>query len=106
MPAFMEPGLEVIAQAIAVKRGDDSYLTGNTGGEPFVTRLFAMRAYCWCDGYGEGHEDGCPPNFEFYPTGLQVCWYKHAGRSASVNQAPHRRLWLQIVTTCVIEELG
>lgn len=45
--------------------------------------VFCIRAYCWCDGDEKGHENGCPPNFEYKPLGFKVSWYKHAGRGAS-----------------------
>jgi len=56
-------------------------LTDNYGGEPFVTDVFTMRPYCWCD--GDTHPDGCPPNFEWGE--VRICWYKHARRGPSCN---------------------
>jgi len=55
----------------------------NTGAE-YKTDKFEVKAYCWCD--GERHENGCPPNFLYKPTGFIVNWYKHLGRGASMNR--------------------
>lgn len=54
---------------------------GNWGAEPFITDVFTMRTYCWCD--GGVHPEGCPPNFEWRD--VRICWYKHAGRGTSCN---------------------
>lgn len=95
-------GIQLIASAVDQSRGGDGDFTMayNAGGEPFENDWFALRAYCWCDGEAEGHEDGCPPNFEFKPTDLEICWYKHAGRGITANQAQPSD-WMKIVTDCV-----
>lgn len=100
-------GLRVIAEAVAASHGnfpdDDGSvetLTGNTGMQPYENATFTMRAYCWCDGEQPGHADGCPPNFEHKPSGLQVSWYKHAGRGVTANQ-PRPEHWTAIIAECL-----
>jgi len=53
-------------------------------GDSYENAVFKMRAYCWCDGDRAGHENGCPPNFEWRD--FKATWYKHAGRSNSQNR--------------------
>ena len=101
MPYYVEAGLHAIASAIAGVRGDEGELTSNWGERPWESDTFAMRTYCWCDGDQEGHEDGCPPNFEHRASGLIACWYKHAGRSASINQRVSRTEWTAILVDCL-----
>lgn len=50
---------------------------GNNGSW-YKTDKFVMRAFCWCDGSQEGHEHGCPPNFEWRD--YKCRWYKYVGR--------------------------
>ena len=65
---------------------------------------FAYRPYCWCDGSIKEHEDGCPPNFEHYPSGLQIVWYKHEGRGITANKSELKALeWFDIIADCVEE---
>lgn len=105
LDGYGETVLETIAIAIAESRGDDQWkdglLVGNYGCEPHENATFAMRSYCWCDGEGEGHEAGCPPNFEHRPSGLTVCWYKHVGRSASKSLPMNRGQWLVVLQDCL-----
>ena len=76
-------------------------LTGNSGEESFENEVFAMRSYCWCYGDGE-HEDGCPPNFEYKPTGVQISWYKYAGRGMTCNRVePLMTRWFEVLSECV-----
>lgn len=67
-------------------------------------KKFAYREYCWCDGGYEGHEEGCPPNFEHYESGLVITWYKHCGRGVSANRTePKMSEWFAILADCVKE---
>lgn len=102
-------GLGHIAEVICEARGEkpgpygwDNLLTDNSGAEPFENDVFAMRAYCWCDNDRPGHENGCPPNFQYKPSSLVINWYKHANRGVSANQErPPTRLWLAIIVACI-----
>ena len=105
-PDFVEAGLEVIAQGVAVYRADDIKQTGllisNSGAQEFINDVFEMRSYCWCDGGLPDHEDGgCPPNFVFTPTDLQINWYKHCGRGRSQNRKITLAEWLGVVGACM-----
>lgn len=104
LPVYMERGLEALAEAIEKKRYGakaDGWcaLTTNSGDPEYVCDVFAMRAYCWCDG-APGHEEGCPPNFEHRGSGLVVRWYKWLGRGTSVNRVPSRKEWRRILAEC------
>lgn len=101
-------GLNMIAEVIAEYENKGKRrpkygfptLTGNNGGE-FVNDVFEMRAYCWCDGYGE-HENGCPPNFFYKPTGVVMSWYKHAGRGITCNKPePSASRWFEVIDDCI-----
>lgn len=61
---------------------------------------FSLRAYCWCDGLREGHEDGCPPNFHHFVTGFQAYWYKHGNRGETCNQEITSSEWMKIQREC------
>jgi len=102
-------GLHFLAQIIADVRGEvvnteydvyDNLLTANYGASTYDNDIFVMRAYCWCDGRKLGHEDGCPPNFEHYPSGLMINWYKYAGRGITSNKKPTLKTWYEIVDQC------
>jgi len=106
-------GLQAIAEVISEHRGyvEDKYghgplLTSNEGDHEFDNKVFTMRTYCWCDGAIEGHEDACPPNFIYKPSGFTVTWYKHAGRgiTSNIEWMPALK-WHRIVNRC-IESVG
>lgn len=103
-------GLHFLAQIIAELRGDfpdteydtyDNLLTANYGAQPFENDVFIMRSYCWCDGFREGHEGGCPPNFQHSASGLVINWDKHAGRGVTSNRRPSFKGWFEIIEECV-----
>lgn len=102
-------GLNAIAEVIAEHRGykKDKYgygplLTSNEGDHEFDNKVFAMRTYCWCDGTLKGHEDSCPPNFVHKPTGINITWYKHAGRGITANvEWLTAKQWYSIVNECI-----
>ncbi|UXO93883.1 hypothetical protein Pan2_64 [Pseudanabaena phage Pan2] len=95
-------GLVMLAEIIAEHRNESGYLTSNDGAEPFENETFAMRAYCWCDYENPEHEDGCPPNFEYKPTGVRFVWYKHAGRGIECNKPePSMIRWFEVLADCV-----
>jgi hypothetical protein len=103
-PDFIEDGLRLIAEAVKDKTGrkDNGFwglLTDNSGKPEFENSVFAMRSYCWCD--GGLHPDGCPPNFEHYPSGLAVSWYKHARRGVTINRHITSTQWLDVVQGCL-----
>jgi hypothetical protein len=97
--------LRIIAHRIQDIRYDpnakfhEGALTDNSGAVPFENDVFAMRAYCWCD--GERHREGCPPNFEHFGSGLEVNWYKRCGRGTSANQTLPFSKWLSILGECL-----
>lgn len=97
----LDHGLILIADAIREKRGDTYALTDNGGEIYFKCPVFVMRSYCWCDGDNQGHEAGCPPNFEHYRTGLRVEWYKYVGRGMACNMATTAGQWADIVAECI-----
>ena len=105
---WAQEGLNLIAEVIAEIRGKshgrygwDGVLTSNHGAEEYINEVFEMRSYCWCDGESD-HENGCPPNFLYKPTGLVITWYKHAARSATTNKKyPGARTWFEIVKHCI-----
>lgn len=98
-------GLEAIADVIAESRGilnTSDRLTFNSGGEPFDNEVFSMSAYCWCEGGKTGHQNECPPNFYYKPTGLTITWYKHAGRGITSNMEElSAKAWHGIVHVCI-----
>jgi len=79
----------------------DARATSNTG---WIHELddapFAMRAYCWCDGGAEGHEEGCPPNFHHFASDFQAYWYKHGNRGQSCNRDISSADWRKIQREC------
>ena len=94
-------GLVNIAEVIQEQRKDQGLLVSNYGEYPYESDLFDMRTYCWCDGEGEGHEEGCPPNFHHKPSGLIINWYKHCERGITSNKELSKVEWLNIVLECL-----
>lgn len=82
MPRFVEAGLRVLGAALADESSSGGDPCGNTGAI-FENDVFAMRAYCWCD--GDAHPDGCPANFEHKASGFEASWYKYLGRGGSMS---------------------
>lgn len=101
----IEAGLVTIAEAIAAVRGEDpdrvGLLISNYGCDPYESDVFAMHTYCWCDGDQPGHQDGCPPNFRYNPSGFEVSWYKHVGRGASQSRQLGGLEWLSMLQDCL-----
>ena len=83
---------------------EESKIRNWTNDIKYEGTVFAYRPYCWCDGDLEGHEEQCPPNFEFYPTGIQISWYKHEARgiTANVKELP-AMTWWNVLNECVNE---
>lgn len=107
-------GLVHLAEVIAERRNAGStppkygwpLITGNCGEDPFENDVFALRTYCWCDGEGK-HEEGCPPNFEYKPTGVEMSWYKHAGRGMTCNRTkPSMNRWFEVLSECIASIRG
>lgn len=96
-PHFVTVGLDLIGEMIS----DGEYSTDPTSnvGAEYVNNVFQMRSYCWCDGDREGHENGCPPNFEHGD--FAVSWYKHSHRGSSCSRIISRGEWWAIVRECV-----
>ena len=66
----------------------------NTGGS-FACETFAVEAYSW-------DEDRRQPwNFTWIPGGVEISWYKHFGRGASVNQPVTPDLVAQLLASCM-----
>jgi hypothetical protein len=97
-PSYVSGGIDYLGFCVS-----DGYHekdpTANSGCEPFDNGTFQMRPYCWCDGEGEGHEDGCPPNFVCGD--FEARWYKHARRGASQNKHVSMKEWRQIMVRCL-----
>jgi hypothetical protein len=102
MPAHVEEAISFIASFHAEASGramrGEGAMDSNVGGA-YRGPVFALRAYCWCE--GDRHPDGCPPNFEFYPRGFKASWYKHLGRGANVNRVPSVRETAAMLVTCI-----
>jgi hypothetical protein len=77
--------------------------THNEGSDAYESSVFQIRTYCWCDGERPGHEDGCPPNFVHLTSGLQVTWYKYAGRGTSANRILSPADWAQVMAECLTD---
>lgn len=100
-PHYVMLGLDTIADKVAMYRGVEQTLTSNSGDPEFSNDVFVMRSYCWCDGSNEGHEEGCPPNFEYRKNGVAARWYKHSERGESINRQPSRQEWHSILADCL-----
>jgi hypothetical protein len=103
-PRWITAGILQIDDALCEALGDaqDGWNTycSNSGRGEFVNEVFAIRSYCWCDGGAEGHEEGCPPNFEHFGSGIRAAWYKRAQRGESINRIPSKTEWRSIVREC------
>lgn len=61
----------------------------------FENEVFALRAFCWCDGTVHGRDrDGiaaCPANFEYFEGGRTVLrgeWFKSLGKGTVFTARP------------------
>lgn len=90
-----EDGLRVLALLLP----NSDYPLGSGPYGDYSNEVFALRAYCWCD--GERHTDGCPPNFEHYPSGLKINFYKHIGRGMSSNRPFDPEQWKLVLWDCL-----
>ncbi len=68
--------------------------TGDTGAS-FENHVFALRAYCWCNGDVHGRDpfglDACPANFEFFRGGESVIrgeWFARLGTGTVFTDIP------------------
>ncbi len=95
MEHHVEVGLQLLGALISGSQGDEDP-TGNTGA-CFSNDVFALRAYCWCD--GTEHPLGCPPNFKYKD--FEACWYKHVGRGNSQNRAMPLDEWKKVMVDCI-----
>lgn len=102
-------GLNTLAKVIAEQRGliKDNHeyvplLTSSDGEEEYENDKFSLRSYCWCDGDLPGHENSCPPNFVYKPSGVEITWYKHAGRGITANVEYLSPLtWHRVINDCI-----
>ncbi|WP_114944423.1 hypothetical protein [Microvirga calopogonii] len=89
--------LERIGLSIyGTSRWGKTFDTGSDHYATFRNDTFAIRPYYWgectcgCnEEIGQPHSDDCAlmlPNFEHFPSGLKVTWYKYALRGAFSNQ--------------------
>ena len=98
---WAENGIYMIAEAIQELRNDHYPISSNGGEMPYESNIFDMRSYCWCDGDRQGHEDGCPPNFQHHASGLVINWYKHCGRGITSNKTLSKKEWFNIIQDCI-----
>jgi hypothetical protein len=103
-PSYVTDGLRLL-DALWNERyeggRDMSARTANHGGQEIVTPTFELRAYCWCSGERQDHEENCPPNFRHPASGLEVLWYKHAERGSTVNVVPSVLQWASVLRECI-----
>ena len=104
-PGYVTGGLVALGGMIGALRSKDEEEAwslnpcNNVGPDAnFENEVFAMRAYCWCDGEVAGHEEGCPVNFE--TDGLRVSWYKHVRRGTSCDRQITAKEWQVIFVRC------
>jgi len=108
VPDYVTGGLAALGEMVGHSRSQDeeeawSLNPCNNAGPSanFENEEFAMRSYCWCDGEVEGHEEGCPVNFE-EETGFKVSWYKHVRRGSSCNRQITAKEWEEIFLRCTV----
>jgi len=101
-PDFLTPGLDLLGLAVADYRGNEDDNPCYNSGAKYENAVFALRAYCWCDGsrHNWDADELCPPNFEHFASGFQVRWYKHSHRGRSQNREITQGDWRQLVTEC------
>lgn len=73
-----QSAMAFLADLVGQLKGMESPAS-NTGTE-FENEVFSIHAYCWCDGNKAGHEDDCPPCFDYKMGGFWADWYKHVNR--------------------------
>ena len=101
----VQEDIEVLAELIGRHNntwnyGWDSHTT-NSGAEEFANDVFALRSFCWCEGSLSGHEEDCPPNFEYFPDGLGIRWYKYMGRDNASTYLITEARWNRIYEDCL-----
>ena len=108
-PEYMSASVENLGEELKVLGLAKENPCYNTGAS-FENDVFALRAYCWCDGNNEGHGECCPPNFEYkvWPE-FAMFWYKHSRRGDSVTDIPQPKDWYAAMVACeesIIKEQG
>jgi len=105
VPPYVTSGLVALGEMIGHSRSKDAEEAwsldpcNNVGPSAnFQNEIFAMRSYCWCDGEVEGHDEGCPVNFE--TDDFRVSWYKHVRRGASCDRHLAAKEWQEIFARC------
>lgn len=82
---------------------------GSNCAESFSNEVFALRAFCWCDGNvhpwaldenGEEDHPTCLPNFEHYASGITGEWYKYLGRSTYFSRDVEANEALALLIDC------
>lgn len=114
MANYVQAGLRRLGAAVAPESDSGADPTDNTGAE-FENEVFTLRGFCWCDGEADGHQQGCPPNFEFKGrvprpdqkperTALapfEADWYKYLGRGSSQSRKVSSAEWARIEELCL-----
>lgn len=119
MANYVQAGLRRLGAAVAPESDSGADPTDNTGAV-FENGVFAIRGFCWCDGESDGHQEGCPPNFEF--AGLpaipdqkhearalvpfEADWYKYLGRGSSQSRKVSGAEWTRIEAACLASVAG
>jgi hypothetical protein len=113
MAGYVQAGLARLGAAAAAETDSGADPTDNSGAS-LANGVFALRAFCWCDGGAAGHGEGCPSNFDFAggtfalegapePVALAPLvadWYKYLGRGGSQSRQVSRSEWARIEAVC------
>ena len=119
MAGRVQAGLARLGAAAAPETDSGADPTDNSGAN-FVNGVFAIRAFCWCDGNADGHAEGCPPNFDFAGgtfalegtsepvvlAPLVADWYKYLGRGGSQSRRVSGPEWARIEAVCAASISG
>ena len=100
MPEYVRRGLATLGAAVTSESSSGGDPTDNSGAS-FENEVFVLNAYCWCDGENLEHEEGCPPNFEYKPSGFVASWYKYLGRGSSVSEAIDQDAFTSLLAACL-----
>lgn len=117
LAGHVRAGLARLGALAAPETDSGADPTDNTGAS-FENAVFSISAFCWCDGEGAGHEEGCPPNFEFAggpfelngkPVSIEplvVDWYKYLGRGSTQSRKVTGSEWAKIEAICAVSIAG
>lgn len=113
MAGYVQAGLARLGAAAAAETDSGADPTANSGAS-LTNNVFAIRAFCWCDGEAAGHAEGCPSNFDFAGgtfalegapepvvlAPLAADWYKYLGRGSSQSRRVSGSEWAKIEAVC------